>query len=148
MLTVLIPASSPSVCSSISVSKPRRSHQRRYMRSSMAAQSCASVPPSPVLMVKSAFPRSYFPPSRVVISRLATWLVMAVNSASSSCCSEGSASSASSNASLMRFSRFFQVEISSLKSARFFITICACLGSSQRLGSWLFSVKAASSFSF
>ena len=42
-----MPASWPSVTSSISTSKPRRSAQRVYMRSSISAQSCASVPPAP-----------------------------------------------------------------------------------------------------
>ena len=41
------PATSPSETSISSVLKPRRSPQRRYMRSSMLAQSCASVPPEP-----------------------------------------------------------------------------------------------------
>ena len=41
------PASCPSVASSISTVKPRRSAQRWYMRSSTSVQSCASVPPAP-----------------------------------------------------------------------------------------------------
>ena len=41
------PASWPSVASSTSTSKPRRSAQREYMRSSISAQSWASVPPAP-----------------------------------------------------------------------------------------------------
>ena len=34
--------------------KRRRSHQRRYMRSSISAQSWLSVPPAPELMVRIA----------------------------------------------------------------------------------------------
>ena len=45
MVTLLRPASSPSVRSRISVRYPLSSAQRRYMRSSIAAQSCESVPP-------------------------------------------------------------------------------------------------------
>ena len=43
----LMPASSPSVSSSTSTSKFRRSPQRTYMRSNMRAQSQLSVPPAP-----------------------------------------------------------------------------------------------------
>ena len=43
--------------------KPRRSHQRRYMRSSISAQSWLSVPPAPALMVRMALARSCSPPS-------------------------------------------------------------------------------------
>ena len=43
----MIPASSPSLRSSTSTLKPFRSAQRVYMRMSICAQSCASVPPAP-----------------------------------------------------------------------------------------------------
>ena len=42
----LIPYSSPGLDSITSVLRPRCSAQRRYMRSSISAQSCASVPPA------------------------------------------------------------------------------------------------------
>ena len=42
-----MPATSPSDSSSTSTPKPLRSQYLRYMRSSIAAQSCASVPPEP-----------------------------------------------------------------------------------------------------
>ena len=42
-----MPATSPGVCSSTSAVKPLRSQYLRYMRSSIDAQSCASVPPEP-----------------------------------------------------------------------------------------------------
>jgi hypothetical protein len=45
-----MPATSPSVCSSSSVLKPLRSQYFRYWRSSMLAQSQASVPPAPAWM--------------------------------------------------------------------------------------------------
>src|SRR5712692_1666236 len=42
-----MPATSPGVCSSTSALKPLRSQYLAYMRSSICAQSCASVPPEP-----------------------------------------------------------------------------------------------------
>src|SRR5438045_3878611 len=45
-----MPATSPSVCSRISARNPFLSQYFRYMRSSMEAQSCASVPPAPAWM--------------------------------------------------------------------------------------------------
>ena len=52
------PASSPGEASVISTLKPRRSAQRRYMRSSISAQSWESVPPAPALTVTTASPAS------------------------------------------------------------------------------------------
>src|SRR5882724_988638 len=45
-----MPATSPSVCSRTSTPKPLRSQYLAYMRSSIEAQSCASVPPEPAWM--------------------------------------------------------------------------------------------------
>src|SRR5579871_5398527 len=45
-----MPATSPSLCSRISARKPFLSQYLRYMRSSIEAQSCASVPPAPAWM--------------------------------------------------------------------------------------------------
>ena len=50
----LMPASSPCWMSSTSASKPSRSAQRVYMRSSISAQSWLSVPPAPALIVAIA----------------------------------------------------------------------------------------------
>jgi hypothetical protein len=47
MVADLIPASSPGSWSTTSALKPARSHQRRYMRMSIWAQSWDSVPPAP-----------------------------------------------------------------------------------------------------
>ena len=63
MVALLIPASSPSVVSRSSTSKPRRSPQRRYMRSSISAQSCDSVPPAPAWTARMALRLSYSPES-------------------------------------------------------------------------------------
>src|SRR6187401_2211152 len=46
-VTLFTPASSPGCMSITSRLKPRRSVQRTYMRSSISAQSCDSVPPAP-----------------------------------------------------------------------------------------------------
>ena len=55
------PASWPSVASSTSTVKPRRSAQRWYMRSSISVQSCASVPPAPACTSHTASSSSYSP---------------------------------------------------------------------------------------
>jgi len=47
MVADLMPASSPASRSTTSALKPDRSAQRRYMRMSIWAQSCDSVPPAP-----------------------------------------------------------------------------------------------------
>ena len=52
-----MPASSPGLTSSSSTPKPRFSAQRICIRSTISAQSCASVPPAPALIVTSASPR-------------------------------------------------------------------------------------------
>ena len=49
-VALLIPATSPSLCSRISARKPFLSQYLRYMRISIEAQSCASVPPAPAWM--------------------------------------------------------------------------------------------------
>ena len=56
-----MPATSPPETSISSVFQPRASHQRRYMRSSISAQSCASVPPAPAWMSTNAFVASILP---------------------------------------------------------------------------------------
>src|SRR5688572_30792107 len=53
-----MPATSPAVCSSTSALKPLRSQYLRYMRSSIEAQSCASVPPEPAWMSTKQLLRS------------------------------------------------------------------------------------------
>src|SRR6185295_13343797 len=50
--------------------KPRRSDQRRYIRSSISAQSWDSVPPAPGWMATIAFRRSCTPPSIFLIERV------------------------------------------------------------------------------
>ena len=56
-----MPATSPGAESMTSALKPRCSPQRRYMRSSICAQSCASVPPAPAWMSRNALCESISP---------------------------------------------------------------------------------------
>src|SRR5437763_8218021 len=65
-----MPPPSPGCKSASSVLKRRRSAQRMYIRSSISAQSCASVPPAPGCTVTMALPASCSPPSiwRISIS--------------------------------------------------------------------------------
>jgi hypothetical protein len=60
----LSPASSPSEASLISTEKPRDSAQRKYMRSSISAQSWESVPPAPERIVTTASSASCSPEKR------------------------------------------------------------------------------------
>src|SRR5581483_570585 len=64
--------------------KPLRSDHRRYMRSSISAQSCDSVPPAPGFTVRIAFSRSLSPESRVSVSSCATYSSAASSSFSTS----------------------------------------------------------------
>ena len=52
--------------------KPRRSDHLRYIRSSISAQSCDSVPPAPGWMVTMALARSCSPPSIFLVSAAST----------------------------------------------------------------------------
>ena len=65
--TLLRPACSPSCWSTISVLKRWRSAQRRYIRRSISAQSVASVPPAPALIVRIAPRSSYSPEKRSAV---------------------------------------------------------------------------------
>ena len=56
-----MPACSPACSSTTSALNRWRSAQRRYIRSSISAQSVASVPPAPALIVSTAFLASYSP---------------------------------------------------------------------------------------
>ena len=60
-MALFSPASSPGVASSSWALKPRASAQRRYMRSSISAQSWLSVPPAPACTPTTAGPESYSP---------------------------------------------------------------------------------------
>src|SRR5215211_7496039 len=97
-VALFMPASSPSVYSITSSSKPRRSAQRWYMRASISAQSCESTPPAPEFMVSMASPSSYSPAKSLATScssstrstRLSSSLTSGSNSPSSSASSRSS----------------------------------------------------------
>ena len=90
--------------------KPRRSHQRRYMRSSISAQSWLSVPPAPALIVRIALARSCSPPSIFWNSASSTLASRASRAAAKSLATSSPAASqsartwASSSWPLSRFS--------------------------------------------
>ena len=67
MVADLMPASSPGSRSTTSALKPARSAQRRYMRTSIWAQSWDSVPPAPGWMETMAFFTSWAP-DRIIFS--------------------------------------------------------------------------------
>src|ERR1700684_1587444 len=66
-LADLTPASSPGETSNSSTSKPRFSAQRISIRSTISAQSWASVPPAPALTVTSAAPPSSGAPEQPLL---------------------------------------------------------------------------------
>ena len=93
----LRPASSPGEASRSSVLNLRPSAQRRYMRSSISPQSCASVPPSPAWIETTASPGSYSPEkSASSCSRSSSSLRPATLSATSSSSPSSEASAMSS----------------------------------------------------
>src|SRR5918996_1354388 len=83
-VALLIPASSPGFTSSSSTSNPSRSAHRRYIRSSISAQSWDSVPPAPACNEATASLASYSPPRSAASSSAAT--------SASSCSSDASSS--------------------------------------------------------
>src|SRR5437879_1497479 len=147
MVADLMPASSPGSRSTTSALKPARSHQRRYMRMSICAQSCDSVPPAPGWMERMAAFASCGPES----------ITFSSNSSSSRCSlaipSRISASTLSSPASPASSSRTARSEAwlpSSVtratrraSSARSRISSCARRLSSQKAGDAISASSAA-----
>ena len=129
-----MPASSPSVRSTISACQPRISAQRRYMRSSMSAQSCDSVPPAPAWMARMAFAESCGPAS---IRSNSIWSSRSRSAAtsplSSSTIEESSrASSAISEASRISSARVRHAVTCVCKAVIRCMMRWACCGSSQK----------------
>ena len=143
-----MPATSPGVSSSTSALKPLRSQYFRYWRSSMLAQSQASVPPAPAWMSMKQLPGS------------AGLLNMRRNSSCSTvsrslCASASIAASVAKSPSALERSYSSVLSpmpvvsepmVSTTVSSDFFSrpSSCARLGSSQTLG---FSSAALTSFS-
>src|ERR1051325_7543006 len=122
----------------ISRLKPRRSAQRSYMRMSISAQSCDSVPPAPGWMMTSAPSRSCSPESRLLVSSAATCCSSAPSSRSSSASMLSSASdSARSRSSPRLLSELDRAANSSTVRFRCLsrVTVfCASSGRSQNPG--------------
>ena len=72
MVALFMPATSPACESMTSASKPRDAAHLRYMRSSICAQSCASVPPAPAWMSRKALCESISPRNMRLNSSLRT----------------------------------------------------------------------------
>ena len=118
-----MPASSPAVASSSSTLKPRRSAQRIIIRSTISAQSWASVPPAPALTVTSASPASYLPENRRSSSSAARRASTEANASSSSAASSSSSSASSTRPSRSSASACSFVNASSLRCVR----VCSAL---------------------
>src|SRR6476661_7386502 len=125
------PASSPGEASVISTSNPRRSAQRRYIRSSISAQSWESVPPAPACTVTTASPASYSP----LKSRASSSSCRRPSTEASCVCSSPAISSSS--------------VASSASSARSSASACSRVKDSRRrcARAWAAEVRAAFSWS-
>src|ERR1039457_5179044 len=104
MVILLRPAVSPVSASVTSTSQPRDSAQRVYMRESISAQSCASVPPAPALMLRMQFFRSCGPFRKTFSSSESSSLKYLARSPVSSCsiCACAAGGSASPSSSMTR----------------------------------------------
>src|SRR4029453_2708973 len=138
-VALLIPASSPGRISSTSTSKPWRSAHRRYIRSSISAQSCDSVPPAPAGRGATASLLSYSPPRSAVSSSPSISVLRAETVCSSSRSSSGRPSRQRSwsvaGASARRRSRDSNRSTSARSRARRVVSCWARAGSSHRDGS-------------
>ncbi len=134
----------------MSVLKPRRSHQRMYMRRSISAQSFASVPPAPGLMWMIAFARSAGPESMRCSSALRTRFVSPGICPSASSMHDSSFSLAPSSRSVLASSTspqsFWKTASVCSSPERLRVTACAFCGSSQKPGASVDSPRRSISF--
>src|SRR5688500_18842156 len=147
MATVALfsPASSPSSWSRISVANLWRCAQRRYRRRSISAQSVASVPPAPALMLTMALRSSYGPEKSSAVRTRSKSAWIALYSASSSAVmsdSSDSVASPNSSRSLERRTSVCHVSISSRRPSASRITFCAARWSDQKSGALASSSSA------
>src|SRR5262245_58155311 len=142
-----MPASSPGCWSVTSVLKPRAPHQRRYMRSSISAQSWLSVPPAPALIVRMALARSFSPPSIFWNSAPSTMPCRSSREAPRSFCTSSPASSHSSSTrvSSSRPRRRFSRSRSASTRLRRWSTFWAAPWSDQKSPAVIFSSSRVSS---
>src|SRR2546421_8986376 len=138
-VTLLYPASSPGDSSMISACILFRSAQRRYIRSSISAQSCESVPPAPAWMLTSAGLSAYGLAKSRSTSCFSTSVLRARRSCSSVSwrCPSSSAIAISARpmTSLARTSSFRQIWTSSRRPLDSWASRWARGGSCQTLGS-------------
>ena len=150
MVALLIPATSASDTSISSVSNPRRSPHRRYIRNSISAQSCASVPPEPAWMSRNALEGSISPGNMRRNSRAPRRSSSAATSASTSATVAVSDSSSAiarrASASSSPASRRSNPSTTSASRARSRPSACARSGSLQTSGNSS-SRSTSSSFS-
>src|SRR6188768_3195152 len=109
MVALLMPATSPAWESNTSASKPREAAHLRYMRSSICAQSWASVPPAPAWMSRKALCESISPRNMRLNSSLRTsassLAARRARSLPSSCAFSGFCQTAGSSSSRLTSSR-------------------------------------------
>ncbi|CFN77576.1 Uncharacterised protein [Bordetella pertussis] len=133
------PATSPSDSSRISALKPLRSAYLRYWRSSIEAQSCASVPPAPAWMSTKQFSGSAGLANMRRNSSVSSfsWKRSASCSMASSVASSLSASASSTSSHESARPLPNSVRVSTTSSRDFFSRprSWACLGSFQMAGS-------------
>ena len=151
-VTLFRPVCSPSVWSRTSVENRCRSAQRRNMRSSISAQSVASVPPAPALIVTSAPRWSYSPEKRrAVRSRSNVTRSVSASrsiSASISASSASAAMSASSSSPVARDSMSCQVASSVWRPSASRRIRWAARWSSQNPGTPISALSSATRASF
>ena len=138
-LAPLMPATSPSLMSTTSVLKPCCSPQRRYMRSSICAQSWASVPPAPAWMSRNALCESIWPGNMRLNSSCLTSRSSTATSRSTACAVDSSFSStarfSNSPASFRPLVTRSSVFTTCSRRARSRPSSCALSGVFQILGS-------------
>src|ERR1041385_6896135 len=135
-VALLMPASSPDCTSTSSADQPRRSKKRRYMRRSISAQSCDSVPPAPGWMETMSSRSSCSPESFMLSSMSLTsdssWATSCSISSSTCSPSRWSSSSASRSSDLAWIDSPAAMRFSTRERLR--PTSCAFSGSFQKPG--------------
>src|SRR5688572_23594547 len=139
MVALLMPATSPAWESNTSASKPREAAHLRYMRSSICAQSWASVPPAPAWMSRKALWESISPRNMRLNSSLRTSVSSLAASRSISRAMPSSfslsASSSSSEADVTAPVALSMSARSVVRRARSLPSSCAFSGFCQTAGS-------------
>ena len=148
IVALLIPAPSPSSISARNIFNPWRSHHLEYIRRSISAQSCASVPPAPEWMVKNAFFSSSGPLNIFLSSRFSmptrSFSISRLTSSSKPVSCASSANSINDFVSLQRTSSSFHASTHSFRVLICWMIFCAAILSFQNPSD---AVRAWNSFS-